>query len=69
MLVRVGGRARARANDELVRVGLGLANPNLNPNPNPNRDPNPGVLKGLHDLLLPADPPNPLKQKDHMRPD
>ena len=28
-----------------------------------------GVFKGLHDPLLPADPPNPLKQKDHMSPE
>ena len=27
-----------------------------------------GVCKGLSDPLLPADPPNPLKQKDHMSP-
>lgn len=27
-----------------------------------------GAFKGVHDPLLPADPPNPLKQKDHMSP-
>lgn len=28
-----------------------------------------GVFKGLHDPLLPADPPNPLKQRDYMAPE